>query len=71
MQALIWIGAGLTLAGVALLFWCIFQVAKARRTARDDAEMQARMQRAVAVNMAALGLSGIGLMSVVTGIILG
>ena len=71
MQILIWVGATLTLLGVALLFWCVLQVMRARRDAKSDDELRARMQKAVALNLGALGLSVLGLMIVVLGIFLG
>ena len=71
MQNLIWIGAIVTLLGLAGLIWCIFTVQKARRAGLDDDAMKARLQKVVAVNMGALFLSAIGLMMVVVGILLG
>lgn len=68
---LIWGGAALTLAGVAALIWCIATVARARSAGLDDAALRERMRRVVAVNMAALGASMIGLMAVIAGIMLG
>ena len=71
MQLLIWIGAGLTLLGVAGLGWCVRLAIKARRAKLDDTAMRAAMQRVVTLNLAALGLSGLGLAAVVIGILLG
>ena len=72
MDMLIKAGALLSLAGVALLVWCIIQaVGVRRRSAADEAAMRTGLQRLVAVNFAALGLSAIGLMLVVVGILLG
>ena len=71
MDVLIKFGAFLSLAGVALLVWCIVQaLAVRRRTGGDEAAQRAGLQRLVAVNFAALGLSAIGLMLVVVGILL-
>jgi hypothetical protein len=70
MQILIWIGALVTLLGVAGLVWCVVSVARARRAGLDDASMKARLQKVVALNMGALFLSVIGLMMVVVGILL-
>jgi hypothetical protein len=70
MEWLIWIGAALTLAGVAGLVACIVIAVRARRAGLTGAAMQARLQRVVALNMAALGVSGIGLAMVVAGIFL-
>ncbi|WP_299837594.1 hypothetical protein [uncultured Jannaschia sp.] len=71
MAALIWIGAGLTLAGLATLAWCILVALRARRAGLEGAAMEARLRRLVALNLGALAVSAIGLMLVVTGVILG
>ena len=70
MDWLIWIGAALTLLGVAGLLWCIVLAMRAKRAGLPDAEMRATLQRAVVLNMAALALSGLGLMCVVFGVFL-
>jgi hypothetical protein len=70
MQTLIWIGALLTLIGVAGLGWCIMVAVKARREGLDDEAMKARLQKVVAMNLAALAISSIGLMMVILGIFL-
>lgn len=69
-DGLIWGGAILTLFGLAALVWCIVKVARARKAGLDDAALRIVMQRVVAVNMAALAASTIGLMLVVVGIFL-
>lgn len=71
MDILIWIGSALTLAGVAALIYCIFAALKARRAGLPDDALRARLQRVVLINMAALGVSALGLMLVVAGIMLG
>lgn len=71
MGNLVWIGALVTLAGVAGLVWCILLVRRAKAEGLDDAAMKARLQKVVALNMGALFLSAVGLMMVVLGIILG
>ncbi|WP_309666792.1 hypothetical protein [Tabrizicola sp.] len=71
MQAMIWIGAAISLAGVAGLAYCILRAMRARRAGLDDTAMRAELQRVVAINMAALGVSALGLMLVVAGILLG
>ncbi len=68
---LIWGGAALTATGLIGIVWCIAAMVGARRARVDDAAMRARMQRVVAVNMAALAASMLGLMAVVLGIMLG
>lgn len=71
MEMLIWIGALISLIGVAGLVWCVLAAARARRETLDDAAMKSRLQTLVAWNMAALAVSAIGLMMVVIGILLG
>jgi hypothetical protein len=43
---------------------------QARKTAADEDDMRNRLQRVVILNMAALGVSALGLMIVVSGILL-
>lgn len=71
MPFLIPIGAALSLAGVAGLIWCIVRAVQARRAGLADADLRARLQRLVMVNLGALGVSALGLMLVVIGILLG
>ncbi|TCP38041.1 hypothetical protein [Rhodovulum marinum] len=71
MEILIWIGAAVSLAGLAGIVRVILQVRAARRANLAEDALRARLQRAVALNMAALGLSALGLMMVVIGITLG
>ncbi|MGR3756927.1 MAG: hypothetical protein ACU0AT_06835 [Tranquillimonas sp.] len=70
MELLIWIGAALTVAGVGLLAWCVLQVMRARRQGLDDTALRARLQSLVAVNLGALAISALGLMTVVAGLVL-
>jgi hypothetical protein len=71
MDILIWIGSAFTLAGVAGLIYCILLATKARRAGLPDDHLRARLQKVVTINLAALGISALGLMLVVAGIILG
>lgn len=71
MQAVIWAGAALTVVGLAGLIYCILRATKAKRLGLDDAAMRAELQRVVMINLAAVGVSGLGLAVVVTGILLG
>jgi len=68
---LVYVGAVLAFAGLAGLCLCIWRVLRARRAAIPDAEMRALLQRVVAVNLAALMLSALGLMAIVIGLLLG
>ena len=71
MQAMIWIGAALTLVGLGGIVWSLVLVARARRAGGDDAALRARLARAVPVNLAAFLVSLLGLLCVVTGVALG
>ena len=71
MQYLIPVGSALTVAGLAVLMYCIFRISKARKAGLSDDDMRAVLQAVVPMNLGALLLSGIGLMLVVLGIILG
>ncbi|GHC10471.1 MULTISPECIES: hypothetical protein [Gemmobacter] len=70
MQLLILLGAAVSLAGIGGLIWCILLAVKARSTSANDDELRVRLQRVVVLNMGALGVSAIGLMMVVSGILL-
>jgi heme exporter protein D len=71
MQAMIWAGAGLTVIGLLGLGYCIFRAVRARRAGLDDIAMRAELQRVVAINLAAVGISALGLAAVVAGVLLG
>ena len=71
MANLVWIGAIVSLLGLAGLVWCIVRVCNARKAWRGDDELRVVLQKVVPVNSAALFLSVIGLMMVVIGILLG
>ena len=71
MEMLIWLGAAVSLLGLAGLVWCILRVWKARRAGLEDAALKAVLQKVVPVNLGALFLSVTGLMMVVVGILLG
>ena len=70
MEALIWIGAALTLIGLVGLVACIVIAMRARKEGLDDDQMKARLQKVVALNLGALAVSAIGLMTVVLGVFL-
>lgn len=70
-DGLIWGGTALTAVGLVALAWCILTAARAKARGADDAAMRATMRKVVAVNMAALAASVLGLMFVVLGIMLG
>ena len=70
MQALIWIGAIVTLLGIAFLVHSIRMVRAGRREGLDEDALRSLIMRAVMWNMVAVGLSGIGLGMVVVGMLL-
>lgn len=70
MELIIWIGAALSLCGVALLLWCMIDAARAKRAKLPDDLMRRRLQRIVMINLVAMGVSGLGLMMVIAGIFL-
>jgi hypothetical protein len=70
MDWLIWIGAAVSLGGIAGLLRCIQLALRARKSGLDNTAMRARLQQIVTFNLAALGVSALGLMLVVIGIIL-
>ena len=70
MAALVPIGTAITVLGLLGLVACIISVARARRAGLDEAALKARLQQIVAWNLAALGISALGLMTVILGIAL-
>lgn len=70
MDVLIPIGAGVALLGLLGLLYCMWLAFSAKKQGLDEAAMKARLQTVVALNMAAMGISAIGLMMVVIGIML-
>ncbi len=71
MEMLIWIGAAISLIGLAGIIGCVFAVLRAKRQNLPDEAMRARLQRIVVWNLASLFVSAIGLMMVILGIFLG
>jgi len=67
---LIWIGAAVTLIGVAGLVACVMMVLRLRRAGLDEDALRRGLQKGVMWNMAALFVSVIGLMMVILGITL-
>lgn len=71
MDGLIWVGAAISLAGVAGLLRCVQLALRARKAGLPDDELRARLQAVVTLNLAALGVSTLGLGMVIVGILLG
>lgn len=70
MELLVWIGAGISVVGLAGIVWSIFAVASARKAGLDDDALRARMSRILPINIGALLLSIVGLLLVLVGVIL-
>ncbi len=70
-EMMVWGGAALSVMGLLGLFWCIFRVARARRSGLTDDALRDVVQAVMPINLAALFLSVIGLMIVIVGIFLG
>jgi hypothetical protein len=71
MDWLIWTGAVISLVGVAGLLWCIVLAMQTRRGGLAEDVLRAKLQKVVFLNVGALGISALGLMLVVMGILLG
>ena len=67
---MIFAGVTFTLIGLAGLIYCIFKANQARNAGLKGDALVAKLQGLVAINMAAVGFSGIGLALVVVGILL-
>ncbi len=70
MDAIISVGAALSLTGIAGLAVCIRIGLKARSPDMDEEKRRAALRRAVIWNTAALFVSAVGLMFIVFGILL-
>lgn len=70
MDAVIWLGAIISLVGLVGLVACIVIAARAKRAGLSDTELRQRLKKVVALNMGALLVSAFGLMFVIAGIML-
>lgn len=70
-EILVWIGAAISLTGLAGLLWCILHVMRARKQDLDDDALRAVVQSVLPYNLGAMLLSMLGLMLVVVGVMLG
>lgn len=67
MEILIWVGAIVSLLGLAGIGASVVKVIRARRAGLSDEELRARLSRVLPLNLGALFLSTIGLMMVMVG----
>lgn len=70
MQALVWIGAIMSVIGLAGLLYSIFLVNKAKKASQSDEELRDAIKAAMPINLGALFLSTLGLMCVIVGLFL-
>ncbi len=70
MDILVISGTVVAFSGLIGLGYCIFLAVRAKRAGLPDAEMKARLQKIVVLNLGALLLSAFGLMMVVVGVLL-
>ena len=68
MDWLIWVGAAISLLGLAGLIASILRVNRARKSGLSDEELRAAVQSAMPLNLGSLFLSVIGLMVVMVGL---
>lgn len=71
MDILIWTGVVMSLLGFVGIVYSIIAVTRAKREGLDDEALRARLARILPVNLGALLVSVLGLMTVVIGIMLG
>lgn len=71
MEWVVWIGVGLTLAGLALLVYCVVAAMKVRNLDADEEAKRAALQKIVPLNVLALMTSAMGLGAVTVGVLLG
>lgn len=70
MQWLVYGGAALCLSGILGLIRCIQLALRARNEGLEGDALQARFRKLTVLNTAALGVSALGLMLVIFGLIL-
>lgn len=71
MEALVWVGAAISLAGLVGIVGCILAVMRARRRAGTDEDaVRDVVRRVLPWNLGAFMLSMMGLVLVIVGVIL-
>lgn len=70
MEMLVWIGAGLTMLGMAGVIYAMIAVAGAKRRNLTDDEMRKHITKMIPINLGALFVAMIGLMMVIIGLVL-
>lgn len=68
MEWLIWVGTAVSTVGLAGLILSIIRVARLKKQNLPDEELRAAVQKVMPLNLGSLGLSVLGLMTVMVGI---
>jgi hypothetical protein len=71
MEMVVWVGAALSVIGLIGIGYSVVMVTRAKRANLSDADMRARLAKVLPINLGALGVSVLGLMTVAVGIMLG
>ncbi|MBR2575011.1 hypothetical protein [Yoonia sp.] len=71
MEIVVWIGAAMSVIGLIGIGYSVVMVTRAKRANLSDADMRARLAKVLPVNLGALFVSVLGLMTVAVGIMLG
>lgn len=70
MAWMVWTGTTLAVIGLLALGYCIVAAVAAKRAGLPDPELRSRLARIVSINVGALLVSVLGLMSVIIGVFL-
>lgn len=70
MKFLMIFGAAMAVIGLFLLIYWMWKVLVARKSGMDDNALNAVLQRAVIWNLVAMGISGLGLLTLTVGLLL-
>jgi len=70
MAWMVWTGTTLAVIGLLALGYCIVAAVAAKRAGLPDSELRSRLARIVSINVGALLVSVLGLMSVIIGVFL-
>ena len=71
MEIVVWFGAAMSVIGLIGIGYSVVMVTRAKRANLSDADMRARLAKVLPVNLGALFVSVLGLMTVAVGIMLG
>lgn len=71
MEIIVWIGAVMSVTGLVGIGYSVVMVTRAKRANLSDVDMRARLAKVLPVNLGALFVSVLGLMTVAMGIMLG